>query len=168
MVSAAVSTSCSAWRRSSSVATPPVCRDLVRSSDSCARLQGSLRDLELVVQLAHRQVSSGDVADQRGDHGLAVFLRAQKIARARLRWRGAACPTDPLRTRAVQRRFSEVAILRWQKLGRDWRRAVARESVDLHATAGAELRKLVRSRNPQIRASRFHARHRVAKVVVLH
>ena len=48
------------------------------------------------------------------------------------------------------------------------RSAVAREAVDFDAAAGAELRKLIGPRDPQIGARLFDARHCVAQVVVLH
>ena len=47
------------------------------------------------------------------------------------------------------------------------RRAVAREAIDLHAAAGAEIGELIRARDAQAGARLFHARHGVAQIVVL-
>ena len=139
MVCAAVSTSCSAWRRSSSVETPPAWRDFVRSSDCCARLESTPGDFELVIQLAQRQVRGGHVADQRGDHGLAVLLRAQKIGARGLGGAPQPAPDIHFEREQTQRGFAEIAILRGQNRRGQWRGAVARETIDFHAAAGAEI-----------------------------
>ena len=151
----------------SRVATPPRLARLRQVERLLARFQRSVGNLQLIVQLAQRQVSGGHIADQRGDHGLAVFLRAQKI---RTRGFGGAAQLAPeihFEREQVERRRSEIAILRGQERRGHGRGAVAREAVEFNAAAGAELWKLIGPRNSQTGARVFHARHRVAKIVVL-
>ena len=131
-----------------------------------ARLQSTLRDLERVVELAQREVGGGHVADQRGDDGLAVFLRAQQVRARRFGRAPQPAPDVDFKRQQLQRGRSEIAILRGQKLRRYRRGAVAREAIDLHAAAGAEIRKLIRARDSKAGARLFDARDGIAQIVV--
>ena len=113
---AAVSTSCSAWRRSRSVATPPVCRDLVSASDSSRVCRVRLEISRRIVEFTQREVGCSDVADQRRDDGFAVFLRAQKIGARGLGGAPQPAPDVDFERQQLQRGRSEIAILRRQKL----------------------------------------------------
>ena len=105
----------------------PVWRDFGQVERLLARLQRAVRNLELIVEFAQRQVSGGDIADQRGDHGFAVFVRAQKIGARGFGGAPQPAPDIDFEGEQVQRRLSEIAILRGQKLRRASASAPSRE-----------------------------------------
>jgi hypothetical protein len=79
-----------------SVATPPCSRTLI----SCTLAEGARapQDLQLHVQLEEAETCGRDVADDRGDHRLAILSSGQAVS-PRCPGRGAAGPRDRLRMR---------------------------------------------------------------------
>ncbi len=155
-----------AWRRSSSVETPCASRDLVSSSDSSRVCRVRLRDFELVVQFAQCEISGGHVADQGCDHSFAIFIRTQEIGARGLGGAAQLTPDVDFERQQLQRGGSEIPILRGQKLRGKWRGSLARQAIDLDGSPGAEVRKLVGTRDSERGASLFHAGDSVAQVVV--
>src|SRR6202035_22235 len=43
-----------------------------------SRLERPLRNLQFVIEFAHREVSGGDIAHERGDNSFAVLIGAEK------------------------------------------------------------------------------------------
>ena len=132
-----------------------------------ARLERALGDFERVVEFAQREVRSGDVADQRGDYGLAVFLGAQEVGAGGFGGAPQPAPDIDFKRQQLQRGRSEIAILRGQKRRRQRRSAVPREAIDLHVAAGGEIRKLIGAGDAQVGAGLFDARDGIAQIVVL-
>ena len=90
-------------------------------------------NFQFVVQFAQMQISGGHVADQGGDHGLAVLLGAQQIRARRLRRAPQLSPDIDFERKQIERRRAQIAILRQAgTMPASGVCAVAREPVDLY------------------------------------